>query len=467
MWHRAPISLPAAWLLLVFNTECLANYVVFVRPQLATYVGFIAVLAILRAQWDRLSPAIWIVPVAMVPWTNLHGGFLAGVALTALFAIAACGRSFLRLLHPVPSPPSAGERVRVRGLLQPFASLTLALSPIGMGERGQERTPPWWNGEAATWVLVALATALATLVNPYGFGLHRMLWEHLVTAQLVLEWQPVWEATPSAVYAVPFLLTFLALACSRRWQWIDAIVLLAVGGQAASHIRHIALFGLATLVLLPLPLSDALPLLFPQLTAAWSRRSRRWWRWTACGLIVSFLAALHVRGVQELWRDGLRPWDVAVETQSGVPGMPVAAVGEIRRRGWAGNLLTDYGWGQFALWDLYPDVRVAFDGRYRTVYPAHVEADLLALQRAAAEHAPTTPLVDAYPTDLVLAPVGGSIERYLVQRADWECVFRDGQAALFVPRQRSLPNGNPGDQTALPTVVPTLRRWIRFPGDGA
>lgn len=416
--RRPGVSLAAAWLLLVFNTECLANYTVFVRPQLGTYVGFFATLVLLRTQWDRLSGAIWLVPPLMVVWTNLHGGFLAGVALTGLFTAAAV----------------------LRGTID-----------------AQRR------GEALTWVAAGLATALATLVNPYGIGLHRMLWGHLVSEQPVLEWQSIWEATPSAVYVVPFLLTFLGLAGSRKWQWIDAVVLVVVGWQAASHIRHIALFSLTTLALLPIPLSDALQRLFPRLTESWSRENRRWWRWTAAGLIAGFLAAIHVSGVSEMWRDGLRPWHVAVETRSGVPGMPVAAVREIQRRGLTGNLLTDYGWGQFALWHLHPRIRVAFDGRYRTVYPPQVEAELMALQRAAENHAAETPLLDHYPTDLALAPAAGSLERYLDQRADWVCIFRDGQAAIFV-RQPKLATGSVWDAKVSPGVVPSLPRWAPFPG---
>jgi hypothetical protein len=304
---------------------------------------------------------------------------------------------------------------------------------------------------------------LATLVNPYGIGLHRMLWEHLATEQLVREWQPVWRAAPSGVYAAPFLLTFLGLAGSRRWAWIDLAVLLVVGWQAASHIRHIALFGLATWALLPVPLSDALQRLFPTMTARWSRDDRRWWRWTAAGLIVAFLAAVHVRGVAEMWRDGVRPWHVAVETRSGVPGMPVAAVDALRRQLRTGHLLTDYGWGQFALWHLYPRFRIAFDGRYRTVYPPRVEAELIALQRAAVDRPAQTPLLDEHPTDVVLIPVGGSVDRYLEGRADWECVYRDDQAAVFV-RQPELANGTAQETKVSPGVVRRLPRWVPFPG---
>jgi hypothetical protein len=412
---RRNCSVSAAWMLLVFSTECLANYVVFVRPQLATYVGVTATLLILRRQWDHLSYAMWLVPAGMVFWVNLHGGFLAGVALTGLLAAAAIARAVL---------------------------------------------DPQRRAEIATWVAAAALTGLATFINPYGPNLHRMLWDHLVTPQLVLEWQPIWAASGSVIYFVPFGLTLLALGCSRRWKWIDALVLGVIGWQAASHIRHGALFCVAVLVLLPVPLSDALSQLFPRLVASWSRPERRLWRWAAAGLILAFLAAIHIRGVREIWRSGLSPWDIAVETRSGVPGMPVAAVREMQDRGLEGNLLTDYGWGQFALWHLWPEVKVAFDGRYRTVYPAVIEAALLALQSKSAREGDRTPLLDDFPTQFVLAPAGGSLERVLNGRSDWKEVYRDGQAVLYAPRQ-AAPAESPvqGARTN-----PELPKWVRFPG---
>ena len=123
----------------------------------------------------------------------------------------------------------------------------------------------------------AMKRGLAPLARS---GLHQMLWEHLITSQPVSEWRPVW-AVPSLVLAVPFLLTGLALVGSRRWQWIDGLVLLVVGWQAASHLRHGVLLGIAALVLLPGPLTEALRAVFPQLTQRWAGSQQRSWRLAA------------------------------------------------------------------------------------------------------------------------------------------------------------------------------------------
>lgn len=412
------VRLPAAWLLLFFNTAVLGNFVIFVRPQLVTYVGFLITLTLLRQNWETPTRGCWCLPPLMMLWTNFHGGFLAGVALVWLFALAATLR--------------------------------------WLGDQQRTDLKLWWG--------LAMAVALATFVNPYGPRLHGMLWEHLITKQLIAEWQPLWSLTPSAVYFVPYGLSFLALGWSRCWRWIDFLVLVVVGWQAASHVRHVALFCLATLVLLPLPLSHALEQLFPSLHARWSTPERAGWRWiSACGL-AGFLLFLHLRGTWQMMQDGIRPWDVAVETRSGVPGMPVAAVSAMRNAGLKGNLVTDYGWGQFVIWWLWPEMKVAYDGRYRTVYPLAIEQAYVELMQAGDRGATSTPLLDAFPTTHVLAPRKTGLERTLRKRADWQAVYEDEQCVLFAQRQHELAELDQEPSGFHPLTGPQFPRWVQFPG---
>jgi hypothetical protein len=416
---RARAGLAASILLLVFCTECLADFVVFVRPQMATFALFAVFLFILRRWWDDpRQRAVWWLPPLMIVWVNMHGGFLAGCGIVGLFCVASAIRSVRR-----------------------HDRQTLMLSGL----------------------LLALVAG-ATFVNPYGAGLHAMLLEHLGTTQFVREWQPLWGAQQSPVYYVPFLLAPLAVVGRRRLQAIDVIVLLVVGWQAVSHVRHVALLGIAALILLPGAATEALDRLFPRLIVAWSTPAKRGLRRACVAFVLAVLAGLQVRGSLPFWQEGLSPWDIAVEGHSFVPGMPLRAVAAIRRSGLKGNLVTDYGWGQFAIWHLYPESHVAFDGRYRTVFQADLERQFLAWQTATLASSPTTPIIDDYPTQLALLPVDSLPDHYLSDRPDWDCVYRDDQAAVYIARDSS------GDLAAGPSgralVAPELpARWSSFPGD--
>ncbi|MDA0281715.1 MAG: hypothetical protein O3B13_08800 [Planctomycetota bacterium] len=421
---RASASLPAALLLLVLNAEVLSDFMVFVRPQMATFGLFALFLLLLKRFRDEQRVSLLLpMPVLMVFWVNHHGGFLAGIGV---FGITVAAMS-------------------VRCL----------------------RSSTGWSSTFSAAAVLGL-TILATFVNPYGVGLHEMLWDHLWTPQFVREWQPLWSVNQSPVYYVPFLVTAIALCGSRRWTIFDALVLAVVAWEAISHVRHVALFCIATMVLLPEPLSDSLTRLFPNLARQWSGEARRPLRIAAVVAAILFLTIVNVRGSLKLWIQGITPLSIAAETRSDVPGIPLGAISFIARHDLSGNLLTDYGWGQYVIWHLHSRVRVAFDGRYRTVYPADVERKFLEFQTLKFNETQmlngvaTTPMLDEFGTDIVLLPNDRGPVAYMNQRPDWRLVYRDGQASIFV-RNDLQHEGLIARCESQPDHELTLPTWIEFP----
>lgn len=419
---RSSASLPAAVFLLVLNAETLSDFMVFVRPQMATFGLFAVYLYLLNQfQTERRTALLLPLPVLMVLWVNHHGGFLAGLGV---FGIAVAAMSFQSL-----------------------------------------RTNTEWRSTAVA-TLILCATILATLVNPYGFGLHQMLWDHLWTPQFVREWQPLWSVNQSPVYYVPFLLTGIALAGSRRWTLQNILIIAVVAWEAVSHVRHVALFCVATLVLLPEPLSDSLSRWFPEIARQWSGRTRRPLRIAAVTSVILFLSVIHIRGSLKLWQKGITPLSIAVETRSDVPGIPQGAISFIDNHQLEGNLLTDYGWGQYVIWHLHPSIRVGFDGRYRTVYPAAVERKFLDFQALEPGEADATPMLDDYGTDIVLLPNDRGPLKYMESRPDWHLVYHDEQASVFlrnIPPHRNLISRF----AAQPDTNNSLAVWTEFPAGPA
>ena len=439
--RQAQAGLAATLLLLTLNAECLSEFVVFVRPQLATFLFFALWLFVLRSYWDRPGRWIWVLPVSLVLWLNLHGGFLAGLGILAVFGVGTVIRASV-----------AARRESVSAIRK-----TLTDSSV------------------RELMAVSGCCAVATLINPYGFELHQMLWTHLITEQAVREWQPLWNVSAmldgqapiwslgrSLLTLVPFLIAVPVLLFSRRWQWIDLAILLVVGWQAASHLRHVALLSLATLILLSGPLTEALRNVFASLTERWSQPEARRLRISGVAATCLFLLGLHFHGAAEMWRRGIAPWEIAVECRSYVPGVPANAVGFLQEHSIEGNLVTDYGWGQYVLWHCYPQNRVAFDGRYRTVFPPNIEKEFFALHRAGVERPETTPILDRHATNIALVPAGRSVDEYLKGRSDFRCVYRDTQAAVFVrsvSEFEHLPGASDISDGALKTEP-----WLSFPG---
>ena len=402
---RSRCTVAAATSLLFFGAVSLSEFFVFIRPQLATFVLFALTLFLLRKYWDKPRwQTIIALPLLTGVWVNLHGGFLAGLGLQAFFM----GGFALRAL---------------RDHRQTKALLLLSA--------------------------VSLASAAATLLNPYGLDLHHMLWDHLFTDQVVREWQPLWAVRQSPTYYLPFLLMALTLPWSRRWSWIDFAVLLIVSYEAVIHVRHLALLSIAILVLLSGPLSDSLARLFRQLSQRLEGEHRRGLRLAAVVAVAAVLVGLQIQNTLAMWQSGIRPWEIAVESSRDLPGVPVKAISVMRQEGLAGNLLTDYGWGQYVLWHLFPESRVAFDGRYRTVYPLPLELDFVAFSTR--QHRPSVAATDAAlgPVPDRNRPAAERFQRGTVRlsrrslRLDTNLRRQPGNA-LFV---RDLPKFRRGDRT--------------------
>ena len=413
-------SLAGGLLLLVYTAFCLSQFVVFVRPQLVTFGCFAWTLLLLRGYLaDPRRKAIWYLPVLMLFWSNSHGGFLAGVGVQGLVVCWMGWRT-------------------IQGMYRPADFWRLAF-------------------------VIVFAWAV-TLINPYGGGLHQMLWDHLVTKQIVREWQPLWEARQALLYYIPFLLIGLAFFGSRKWEWIDVLLILVVAYQALSHIRHVALLAIAVLILLPAPLSEGLHKLLPRLHQRWAGQQRTGLRMLLVGGLLLGIYGLSVHTIVKLWQQQVAPWQIGVETQSRAPGMPVAAIEVLQQADLQGNILTDYGWAQYVIWQTFPESRIAFDGRYRTVYSAQLEEELVEFQQLNADSTGPTPLLDNYPTEILLLPAAQSVQGYLKQRSDWKQVYADAQSTIWL---KDLPRFQPiiirARQELLP--VPEVPLWILFPGD--
>lgn len=194
------------------------------RPHLATIAFTALTFAILvdveagRATARRL----WLLPLIIAVWSNIHGGALGGVAM---IAIACAGWIVLALIERRPGPASLA---------------TLALIPI--------------------------ASAAATLANPFGWQLPR-LWIDLMSMKslpiIMVEHAPLQVSAPEGIMIL-VLGAGYAFACIKarkaglRVTWVIPIVWFLLG---LSRIRHGPLFAITAAI----TLADILPLAFQRL----------------------------------------------------------------------------------------------------------------------------------------------------------------------------------------------------------
>jgi hypothetical protein len=355
-----------------------------VRAQVFTYAFFPLTLYILEtARLTGRLHILWLLVPIQVVWANLHGGFLAGLGLIFLY---------------------------------------------GLGEALSRRPFYPFGG------ILALA-GLATLINPYGLK----YWGYMISGislprSEITEWVSVWGAYQRGVFFNEFLIFSLVLAITllfyiwaRRWELTPILVFVFVTYLGLRHLRHQVFFYLVLGAYLPSPLTSFLQVMRSDPHLQIIRHSMVRIMATLLGaLIVLFYA--YQTSMQEPFSLKLPPLPKA-QTKSQIY-YPTGAVAYIKEYRLTGNLLTEFNWGEYLIWTLYPQCHVSLDGRYETVYPQTICLDYFDFINGRANW---QDFLKKYPPAMILIDSRSKIYDLLKNDRSWLQVYKDAGAALFLP----------------------------------
>jgi hypothetical protein len=364
-----------------------------VRPQLFTMIALVALLFSLRRFLSgRLAWGCALPPLFAV-WVNLHGGYLAGLAILLL----------------------AGA-TDIVSLVAPGVTRLLDFSQ-----------PPWRPG----WVRIAAVMVVSTLalaLNPWGLGLVQWTIQTVMLPRpQITEWQAMGLTVANFPFYVVLVVSVISWLTSRRSRRLwEAAVLALLGVMAVTHQRHAPLFGLANLMLTPPHLADAADRLVSRLPTLQVLARRRAVQWISS---VALLGAAFFSLRASITAPRQHPFTIEVARDA----YPVSALAFMREHGLTGNTVTFFDWGQQVLWEL-PDNPVSFDGRLDTVYPAAVmdaHWDLYSGRRLDAA-------LGLERAGVALLPTGsGGVD--LLHGAGWQVAYRDPLATVLLRASTNFP----------------------------
>lgn len=365
------------------------------RPQLFTFVLMAAMLAILARHNYRRAAPLWLMIPLMALWANLHGGFIMGIAVLTLYATTATIDDLMS---------GAGLQ---RGL--------------GLGA-------------------LAFAAFLATLVTPYGLEtwspvLHAL--RNPMTRIAVTDWQPLgfalmrqWQASHAGIIyflcGIAMILAFVVtFALAPRANDLPLVVIAGVMSVAAIvAVRNLPL----AIIACALPVARHSSLLIDR------RRER------------ALTAGAKVEPAPE--RSATSPWiAVAVAVMLAVyAGLlssrlrddkpyPAGAVAFMQKHDLHGNILADFGWGEYLIWHTAPASKVFIDGRYDTVYPYSIIDQYIGFYF---DLSGARTVLTAYPHDLVLIPPTSRVYTLMAGQTEWKLIYRDPDSALFVRKMSPM-----------------------------
>jgi len=304
-----------------------------VRPQTFSFLMFSLYYFVLVRYRSRSKDLLWVLPLLMVFWVNLHGAFVLGLGLMALFIVSEGSR---RLIG------GAGTDV-----------LTVA--------------------EIRRLAIVLAVCALATLVNPEGYKVYeyvRTVMADGASQQLVAEWQPprVNDLGGIVLFYGPFFLTLLAFMYARSKPDLTELALFIVFGVfGLMSLRNGAWFSIVAYPLLARYCSDVdFRKLQPLRRYKLIDRPLCWFAERSSGggptfprmnLLLASLA-IFVLVLQTPW---VRP--TVYKTSLIQQGTPIGAIDFIEQHGLKGNIFHPQIFGDYLIWRLWPEQKSFFDGR--------------------------------------------------------------------------------------------------------
>lgn len=378
--RRATGRAPSLFFHVLLVGALYVGFLTSIRAQTLTFFLFSAWLYLLERVRDGNWRLAWLLPVSGVVWANLHGGFLAGLGLIFLVAI--------------------GQRLQGRSSARLFA--------------------------------LGCVVGLSSLVNPYGLDYWAYLWDATMMSRAHIgEWAPLSLFGSPALFLGFKLLLLLAIVALRgmasRSESPDYATILTLGVSAVlglAVMRHTTFFVIASA---PVVWAWMASLLKRGSGAGGPMQALRTWN--------SPLVEASYYGVSRglllvgtILALSSSPFRIVLFSE-----FPTAAVDFIAQNHLRGNLLIPFNFGGYAIWRLYPDCRVAMDGRYETVYK---DSTYQAVRNFFAGGPGWSEFLDQYPHDLILvSPRRDVTEKNLAGRTDWQLSYQDEKSLVYVRKE--------------------------------
>ena len=330
---------------------------------------------------------LWL-PVLMLPWANLHGGFVLGFVLLGVYLLADI------------------------------------LTFIKCTDVDQRRE---WRRRAANLVAIGVATSVASLVNPYGFRLHMHVYHYLTDRflmQHINEFQrPDIHGAPAQAFCVIIALTITGIVVVRgRMRWANWLLILfsIISGLFAA--RNLP-FASMLLMMVTAPLLSRVTITKSGLLARMNRwqtteLSTRVPLWPILAVVFGTLICLHQgrvfsRQVMDAHFDPAR--------------FPVQAVDALQRQGIREPIFSLDAWGGYFIYRLYPENKVFVDDRHDFYGDAYIREYLEVIHLESGWQQ----VLERWRVNLVVLPSKAKLSEALRGSSEWKAVFEDATATTF------------------------------------
>lgn len=327
-----------------------------------------------------------LLPVLMLFWTNLHGGFVLGLVVIVLTL--------------------AGEWLN----------------------RLTRHADAWSGDDLRALAVTLVAAAAVTMINPNGF--RQLLYP--LTFVLPNAYTNLIQESASPNFHLPVMMVFeamllllvaAALVGRPRLNWTHLLIIGAFTHLALSQVRNVAVWAVVVGPLVAYYLQAAGPALRQQFPR-FNYRRRPVAGKTGAYLNVALLALVAIAYVAEATHY-ITPASLrAAERQN----YPTGAIAYLRSHSLPQHVFVSYGWGGYLLWNVFPRYRDYMDSRADTLFNDRILNGYLTMYDGAPGWRST---LRRYHVDDVLIEPSAPLAQLLAQDRGWRLAYHDRSSVLY------------------------------------
>ena len=388
----------AAALVLTLLAVDAAQIHALARPHVLSWLFTVLwVDALYRFEEGKRSALLWLPPLMLI-WVNVHGGFILGLVLLAVFGS-------VRLWEYSCCPTAE-------------------------------------NGRKIVQLGIVFGTCLAvTLLTPYGYKLHEHVYQYLSNSFLMNSinefMSPNFHAPGYGYFELFILLSGVGVLLAHdRVTAVDFLLLLFA--------IHTGLYAARNIPISAILMSLAIgPLLAAMVSVAPGRRALPGWLSGSLGAVHDI--SENMGGMEKQFRghalvivalaasvaislNGGRAWSTQiVSAHFDEKTFPVRATEFIAQKGIHDHLFNPDNWSGYLIYKLYPGTRLYFDDRHDFYGEAFIRDYLKAASGTWRWREP----LDKYQVKWVLVATDSPLATVLKESRDWRVEYDDGLAMIF------------------------------------
>jgi hypothetical protein len=361
------------------------------RPHIYSLLIFVIWYNLLDIYQYRNKNYLFLLPIIVLLWVNLHGGFISGLILNGVYFSG-------NLLMWLSSKTAEGNRHKKK---------------------------------AEIFGIMTFICLLVSMLNPHGYQILlfpvKLIRENILM-DYVREFQsPNFHSVIFKPYEYLLLVSIgIFIAGKEKLNWIELILVLLFTYMSLFSARYIPLFVIIVSPILARKCQGSLQKGEGSVLRFIRKRGRNMAAADAAadGFMWSFVGVILV--IVALGRG-------SIDYEFDRSKKPAAAVDFIEKEFIDGNMFNNDEFGDYIIYRAFPQYKVFIDGRLDIYEGEKVKEYLKVIDFKTGWEE----IIEKYRIKWIIFPSDSSLSRYLFERSDWKLIYSDRVANIFV---RNIPD---------------------------